>query len=115
MHFSAILAAASTILISVSAVGVRICYNSPFQECTTITGGSGQCIYIGAPYNDHVFSANALADTSYCDSYQDVNNGACSGPLVEVLTSPDTRGFQESDTSGFVCYAKNVQHAKYVR
>ncbi|KFY14061.1 hypothetical protein V492_02873 [Pseudogymnoascus sp. VKM F-4246] len=106
MHFSAILAAASTLFVSVSAVGVRICYKSPFQECTTVTGGSGQCIYVGSPYNDHVFSANALSDTRYCDSYRDVNNGACSGGLVGGIDQAGYSGLKYgSETSGFVCYA----------
>ncbi|OBT51209.1 hypothetical protein VE04_07813 [Pseudogymnoascus sp. 24MN13] len=106
MRFFATLTAASSLLASVSAVGVRICYNSPFQDCTTVTGGSGQCIYVGAPYNDHVFSANALSDTSYCDSYTDINNGACSGPLVGGIDQSGYSGLPYgSDTSGFVCYA----------
>lgn len=106
MHFSTIIATASTLLVSVSAVGVQVCYTSPFKDCKSITAGSGQCIYVGDAYNDHVYSANALSDTRYCDSYRDVNNGACSGLIVGGIDQAGYSGLTDgSNTSGFVCYA----------
>lgn len=107
MHlFHAILSASAFLLpAAVSAVGIQACYSSNFRDCTTITGGSGQCLYVGAPYNDHVYSARAISGTSRCDSYKHVNNGACSELLVAGIDQAGYSGLPEGDdTSAFVCY-----------
>ncbi|KAM7206127.1 hypothetical protein V8F20_002909 [Naviculisporaceae sp. PSN 640] len=106
MHLSTIILSASTLLLPVvSAVGIQICYKSGFQECTTISGGVGQCLYVGGPYNDHVFSARATSGTRYCDSYNDINNGACANRLVAGIDQAGYSGLPDGHkTSGFVCY-----------
>jgi hypothetical protein len=102
MQIAVFLAAASTFIMSATAAGVRVCHGSGFKDCVDRYGEPGHCIYVGAPYNDHVYSAKALSGT--CDSYRDINNGACSGLLVSGI---DTAGYSGlpygHQTSGFVC------------
>ncbi|KAK4204754.1 hypothetical protein QBC40DRAFT_249821 [Triangularia verruculosa] len=99
------LAASSTLFLSVSAVGIEVCYFSGFTDCKTITGASGQCLFVSGPYNDHVFSARAASGTRRCDSYNHVNNGACGSVLVQGIDQAGYSGLPSGHlTSGFVCY-----------
>ena len=106
MHVLALVATSSALLASVSAVGIQVCYSSGFANCETLVGGSGQCLFVNPQYNDHVYSARANSDTRSCDSYDNINNGACADLLVSGIDSAGYSGLPNGDaTSGFVCYA----------
>jgi FMN phosphatase YigB (HAD superfamily) len=105
MHLLKNIAALSTLLASVSAVGVTVCYQSHFQgDCHTVTGDPGQCLYVGDEWNDHVYSARAASGTSSCTSWDNDNGGVCSGELVTGIDSAGYGGLPGgSITSAFTC------------
>lgn len=76
-----------------------------FQDCEAITRGSGQCLYVGDPYNDYIYSMKAASGSNHCDSCDNINNGACDDLLVQGI---DQAGYSDLPdgqyTSEFVCY-----------